>query len=128
MLAVRRHLAPGRLLAALAAAVYASPCAGCGEGGFGGRLCDRCFAALPRLAEPACEVCDEPLTPGAVAATRCPACLDGRAFVRARALGPLYGGLHDLVLGVKYRGQRSLAYDLGARAVRALVNLPVDRV
>jgi ComF family protein len=114
-----------RLLRSLLSAVFSAPCPGCTEGGHGGRICDPCFARLPRLARhPACAVCGDPFAPDAAGVerigVRCAACSAPRRFDLARSFGPLTGELHERVVDLKYRGRSSLGFDLGRRAATEL--------
>jgi len=109
---------PG-LLERLVALVYSAPCPLCAGDRTGGRLCEACFTALPRLRAPCCAVCalslDLASASADLAAPRCGACLEGRAFARALVLGPYSGRLREAVLAIKFAGRKALAYDLGRR-------------
>lgn len=107
---------------ALLAVLFPVPCPRCGVGGHGGRLCDGCFARLPRFSDrQRCRVCEEPFAEGAAGdGGACGVCMAGRPFRLARALGPYQGDLRDLIHAVKYRGSQSLGFDLGRRTALAL--------
>ncbi len=97
--------------------LYPRVCLGCRAGLHGSdrhHLCAACESALPRFGAEACPRCGMGLGPAAPAATRCPDCA-GRplAFDGAVALGPYRDGLRDLVLQLKFGGERVIAGDLG---------------
>jgi ComF family protein len=77
-------------------------------------LCAPCEARLPRFGPEACPQCGQGLGPGAPVEARCPDCR-GRplAFDGAVAFGPYRDLLRDLVLQLKFGGERVIAGDLG---------------
>ena len=106
-------------------------CAGCEVPG--PVLCERCLAALVRIAPPVCERCG---CPGAWPVRRCVECAGRRlAFARARAAVAYDTRARSIVSAWKERGRRDLAPVLGgvvvdvvARpAVDALAAVPGDR-
>ena len=106
-------------------------CAGCEVPG--PVLCERCLAALVRIAPPVCERCG---CPGAWPVRRCVECAGRRlAFARARAALVYDARARPIVSAWKERGRRDLAQvlaelvaDVVARpAVDALVAVPGDR-
>ena len=106
-------------------------CAGCDVPG--PVLCERCIAALVRIAPPVCERCG---CPGAWPVRRCVECSGRRlAFARARAALVYDARAQPIVSAWKERGRRDLAQvladlvaDVVARpAVDALVAVPGDR-
>ena len=106
-------------------------CAGCEVPG--PLLCERCLAALVRIAPPVCERCG---CPGAWPVRRCVECAGRRlAFARARAALVYDARSRPIVSAWKERGRRDLAQvladlvaDVVARpTVDALVAVPGDR-
>jgi predicted amidophosphoribosyltransferase len=106
-------------------------CAGCGIPG--PALCERCRAALVRLAPPVCDRCG---APGAWPVRRCAECAGRRlAFARARAAVVYDARARDVVSAWKERGRRDLAATLAelvaevvaAPAVDSLTFVPGDR-
>ena len=106
-------------------------CAGCEVPG--PVLCERCLAALVRIAPPVCERCG---CPGPWPVRRCVECAGRRlAFARARAAVAYDTRARSIVSAWKERGRRDLApmlagvvADVVARpAVDALVAVPGDR-
>lgn len=79
-----------------------------------GYLCGACERALPRFGPEACPKCGQGLGPGAVVEARCADCR-GRAlaFDGAVAVGPYRDQLRELVLLLKFGGERVLADELG---------------
>lgn len=80
-------------------------------------LCEVCWEELPRW-ERVCEVCGLGLGPGL---DLCPECaVEARPYSWARSLGPYEGALRELVLILKYEGERVVARLL-AREMAELV-------
>jgi ComF family protein len=77
-------------------------------------LCGPCEEALPRFGPEACPRCGQGLGPGAPDVSRCPDCRHrAPAFDGASAWGPYRDALRDLVLQLKFGGERVLADELG---------------
>lgn len=80
-------------------------------------VCESCWEELPRW-ERVCEVCGVGIEPGL---DLCPECaVEARPFRWARSLGPYEGVLRELVLILKYEGERMVA-KLLAREMAKLV-------
>ena len=84
-------------------------------------LCDRCIPQLPRLERPYCSLCAQPK-----AQTKCHWCAEAPLYVdgiRAPFLmeGPLREGVH----GLKYRGIRAAAAELGRLMAQYQADQPV---
>jgi ComF family protein len=123
--------------------LYPRLCLGCRAGLSGTDrhyLCAACEAALPRFGPEACPKCGQGLGPAAPVEARCLDCI-GRplAFDGAVALGPYRDLLRDLVLQLKFGGERVIAGDLGrllaerlaadprAAGLEAVVPVPLHR-
>jgi ComF family protein len=123
--------------------LYPRLCLGCRAGLSGTDrhyLCLACEAALPRFGPEACPRCGQGLGPAAPVEARCLDCI-GRplAFEGAVALGPYRDLLRELVLQLKFGGERVIAGDLGrllaarlaadprAADLEAVVPVPLDR-
>lgn len=97
--------------------LYPRVCLGCRRGLNGTDrhyLCAACEADLPAFGPEACPACGQGLGPAAPVEPRCLDCR-GRAlaFDGAVALGPYRDRLRDLVLQLKFGGERVIAGDLG---------------
>jgi len=80
-------------------------------------VCESCWEELPRWGR-VCEVCGVGIGPGL---DLCPECaVEARPYAWARSLGPYEGVLRELVLIVKYQGER-MAARLLAREMAKLV-------
>ncbi len=80
-------------------------------------VCESCWEELPRW-ESVCEVCGVGIGPGL---DLCPECaVEARPYTWARSLGPYEGVLRELVLILKYQGER-MAARLLAREMAKLV-------
>lgn len=98
-------------------------------------LCPRCLGRIERLSPSPCPICSGDLGPGALVSS-CPECLRLRPrFDASIAVGRYEGILRELVIGLKYRRDASLAWPLGdllaatvdgwSRAAEAEVVVPV---
>jgi ComF family protein len=108
--------------------LYPRLCLGCRAGLSGTDrhyLCAVCEAALPRFGPEACPKCGQGLGPAAPVEARCPECR-GRplAFDGAVALGPYCDLLRELILQLKFGGERVIAGDLGRLLAARLASDP----
>src|SRR5262245_48672520 len=104
--------------------VLPSSCAGCGVPG--PSLCERCLAALHRIAPPVCDRCG---SPGAWAVRRCAECAGRRiAFARARSAVVDDARGRRVVSAWKERGRRDLAPTLAAIITEAIARPDVDAI
>ena len=83
-----------------------------------GAVCNACWAAIPSLTEPLCEICGDALPSWRVldgAAARCTRCRRLRRVISlGRSVGPYEGTLRDMLHALKYGRRRSVARPLGA--------------
>ncbi|OHB76396.1 MAG: hypothetical protein A2Z34_08570 [Planctomycetes bacterium RBG_16_59_8] len=78
----------------------------------GGSLCPTCDAGVERIQPPFCFRCGAPVA-GSPEETPCRACLGKHFhFTRAVAAGRYIGALRELVLRLKYRGEKAIGNDL----------------
>ncbi len=111
----------GRVLAGPVALLFRPACALCGGPVRGLEpLCGTCAAELPRWGGSVCEVCGVGIAEGLDLCPRC--AVEARPFSWARTCGPYEGGLRELVVALKYEGERALARPLG----RLLAELPPE--
>lgn len=108
--------------------LYPRVCLGCHAGLSGTDryyLCAACEEALPRFGPEACPKCGQGLGPGAPVRSRCADCR-GRvlAFDGAAAFGPYRDALRELLLQLKFGGERVLADELGRLLARRLAADP----
>lgn len=72
-------------------------------------FCVRCWAALPLLSGPGCQICGQPL-PGLAGGLACEACRRAPPpFEFARAVGAYRDGMRTAIHALKYRGRTALA-------------------
>lgn len=100
-------------------AVYPLECVGCGKAGR--VICGRCYAGLPVLSPPFCEIC---AAPGDF--IRCPPCQDDMpSFDGIRAPFRYAGTVRQAVLSFKYGGIRAAAPQLGGMLADYLRDHPL---
>jgi ComF family protein len=96
-----------------------------------GAVCPACWAAVPRLSPPLCDLCGDPLPPGAAPFRVCLRCLAAPPrFETARSAGLYAGSLKAIIHAFKYDRRRTLAGPLAAlmREAGAAVLTGVDAV
>lgn len=91
--------------------------------GEGRIVCAPCLDSLERLSSPWCPKCGKPFASEATLSHApdhlCADCRNGgRAFDRARALGPHEGLIREMVHLLKFRGRASLAREIGPALAR----------
>ncbi len=110
-----------RLIDRALALAFAAPCAAC-EGVLdrpaASPVCDACWAAIPRDADPRCARCGVPV-PDACICGDLPSTVDW-----LRAVGPYDGALRAILHALKYDGRQTVARGLGARLRPLLDGLP----
>jgi ComF family protein len=103
---------------ALVRALLAPVCAACRaplDRPMDGPVCPACWAAVPRLTPPLCDLCGDPLPPIAAPFRVCRRCLaDPPRFETARSAGLYAGSLRAIIHAFKYDGRRTLAGPLAA--------------
>jgi ComF family protein len=99
----------------------AAPCAACGrilDSPTSGPVCESCWASIPTLTPPLCDLCGDGLPSWrftSVPLGRCARCRRGnRSIDCAGAIGPYDGTLRSIVQAFKYDGRRSLARPLAS--------------
>jgi ComF family protein len=109
-------MTPRALADRLLVALFAPPCAACGNvipRPLDGAVCDACWSAIRPLTPPLCGGCGDPLPSWRVAsltASRCARCRRRVRDVRAMAaVGAYEGRLRDVVHALKYGGRLSVA-------------------
>jgi ComF family protein len=103
---------------ALVRMLLAPVCAACRaplERPIDGGVCTGCWAGVPRLVPPLCDLCGDPLPPTAAPFRVCRRCLAAPPrFETARSAGLYAGSLKAIVHAFKYEGRRTLAAPLAA--------------
>jgi ComF family protein len=103
---------------ALVRALLAPECAACRDPldrPLDGPVCPVCWATVPRLTPPLCDLCGDPLPPVAAPFRVCRRCLTAPPrFETARSVGLYAGSLKAIIHAFKYDGRRSLAGPLAA--------------
>ncbi len=108
-----RHLALTSANAVLSV-LLAPACACCRavlETPLGGCVCKKCWAAIPRIVPPVCDMCGDPLAqPGT-----CIRCREHpRLVTRTRAIGEYDGTLRDIIHAMKYQHRYSVGAALAS--------------
>lgn len=88
-------------------------------------VCETCLRILPRWDGAVCIVCGTGIEEGVDLCRTC--AVQGHPYAWAKTIGPYEGGLRRLIRGLKYEGERALAWPLG-RLLAQQVDRPVAPV